>query len=504
MDRNKILLAFKDDEDARKATGHLSDSGFKVSTARDGAVVLELAIEEPPSAIVIDLDLPVIDGERIFRILGNNPTTARIPFLFLSDGIADIKRFRSGIDMFLLRPLNMDELYGKIRQALSIESSVEVGAKEFQGRLTHMSVPDIIQFLHLNKKEGELRMTCGNMRGTVLLKGGEIYDCTLGNAEKEKALFRMLPWNEGSFEFIHETVSSWKKIRSTTSNLLMEGMRQIDEFRKKSSQLPDVKMAVRSKIQLKDLPKGLNPVIYEITGLAEIYSRVGDIIEHCTCPDYEAYKSLANLISKGIIEKIKDSEDSHGELLTRDQEISVREKIISRYSDWSSSNYAKIFLISTCRTLAANFIRQCGRIPGCSVNLRPAPEEDKAANPFGEAATIMLHGGMELVLFTVSTVRNMAPLVAAFSTNLTGMILLWDENAEKDIKELAKIKREMILRKRVPVVHVCSSRAAADNPYFRKDLNLKAGEPLLLNEGVIFDVFHTLFENLVKNDYISL
>jgi len=504
MEKNKILLAFKDDEETRKSAGYLSNAGFEVSAVRDGARAIELVIEEPPSIVVTDLDLPVINGERIFHILRNNPHTSKIPFLFVSDVMADIKGFRPEVDLLLLRPLNMEELYARIRQTLSQYAS-QAAAKELEGSLAHMSVPDVLQFLHLNKKEGELRIISGEKRGMVLIKGGEIYNCVLDEAEKEKALYRMLQWTEGTFEFVPGVVNIAKKIRSSTGNLLMEGMRQIDELGKKRKELPDRNMLLRAKVELNALPKGLNPIIYELVELLRVYTRVEDIIEHCSHTDYEAYSGLASLISKGIIEEIK-ADDSHKEFLTPDQAISIREKIISRYSDVSGTSYGKIFLISTSGGLALNFIRRCGRIPGFSVNSVFALNDNKAENPFGEVGSIRLQEGTELVLFSIPTVRNMGPLWTAFSTNLAGLILLWDGSAAKEIKELVNIKREIISRKRVPVVHICGG-PSPDASYYKKEFDLKADEPLFgmddKDRGLIFEVFHTLFGNLMKDDYVS-
>ncbi len=504
MEKNKILLAFKDDEETRKSAGYLSNAGFEVSTVKDGARAIELAIEEAPSIVVTDLDLPVINGERIFHILRNNPHTSKIPFIFVAEVMADIKGFRAEVDLLLMRPLNMEELYARIRQTLSQYAS-QAAAKELEGSLVHMSVPDILQFLHLNKKEGELRVVSGETRGMVLIKGGEIYNCVLDEAEKEKALYRMLQWSEGTFEFVPGAVSIDKKIRSSTGSLLMEGMRQIDELRKKRNELPDKKMVLRAKVEFNALPKGLNQIIYELVELLKVYTRVEDIIEHCSHTDYEAYSTLASLISKGIIEEIK-ADDSLREFLTPDQARSIREKIISRYSDVSGSSYGKIFLISTSASLALNFIRQCGRIPGFSVNSMFAFKENKAENTFGEVGSVRLNGGTELVLFSIPTIRNMGPLWTAFSTNLAGLILIWDGSAAKEIKELVNIKREITLRKRVPIVHICGG-SAPDASYYKKEFDLKADEPLFWmddkDRGLIFEIFHTLFGNLMKDDYVS-
>ncbi len=509
MDKNNVLLAFKDDDEISKATGYLARAGFEVRTVKDGARALELAIGEVPAIIIVDLDLPIISGERIFHILRNNPHTSNVPFLFVSDRVADIKGFRSGVDIFLRRPLNMEEVNGRIRHTLAIQSRT-TDRKELEGNLTHISLPDILQFLHFNKKEGELRVICGEMVSTVFIKEGEIYNCVLDGVEKEKALFRVLGWNEGKFEFLPGPVKAAKKIESSTGNLLMEGMRQIDEFRKQQDHFPDKNTALKTRLDSASLPKGLNPIIYEVIELLKVYTTVNDVVEHASYPDYEAYKSLSSLISKGIVEEVKVREEGRSkEFLTHDQAVSIREKILSHYSDIFNPNYCRVFLISTSGSLASAFIKQCSLVSGFSINhkvFRQAP-----LNPFGDVASIKLHGGMEVALFSMPFVNNMGPILKAFSTNLIGLVLLWDNSAGMETKELVNAKKEILQQRRVPVAHICKEPTGQNGSigsFYKKEFDLKIDEPLFSldggEKGNVFEVFYSLFGNLMKEDYVAV
>ncbi|MBI5643913.1 MAG: DUF4388 domain-containing protein [Deltaproteobacteria bacterium] len=506
MDKNRILIAFNDDEDIKVFSGYLSGMGFETSPVKDGARALELAIQEVPSVIITELDLPVIGGERIFQIIRNNPHTSKIPFLFISKTIADIKGFRTGVDIFLVRPINLEEVASRLRQTLSMKGAGTAGSKEIEGKLVHMSLADILQFLHLNKKEGELRITSDEGSGTVYIKDGQIYNCSLEGVEKEKALFRLLKWSDGKFEFVPKPCGATKKIRASTGNLLMEGMRQLDEFKKKEDQFPDKKAMLKIRIDTDTVPKGLQPIFYEILQLVKSNSMVEDIVERCSYPDYEVYSTLSNMIGRGILEELSQRMEGESEFLTNDQMISIREKIISRFSDTFSINYGKIFLLATSGRLITDFVQQCRQIPGLQIDQRSA--FSNMEHPLGTVATLRLYGGLELAIFSIPSIRNMAPLWRAFSTHLVGLILLWDSDGASDIKELVTAKKEILLRRRVPVAHIFAGTGPyEDESGFKKAFNLRIDEPLFKlssdEKGMAAEVFYGLFSALLKDDYVT-
>ncbi|MBI5453886.1 MAG: DUF4388 domain-containing protein [Deltaproteobacteria bacterium] len=506
MDRKHILLAFRDEVEMKEFSAHLSGLGFEVASACDGARALELSIQDPPAMIVADFDLPVIGGERLFQILRNNPHTAKVPFLFISDGVADIKGFRTGVDIFLVKPVNLEEVSIRVRQSLSAAPQ-SMGSKELEGRLAHMPLADILQFLHLNRKEGELRLKSGESSGAVFVKDGQILNAVLDGIEKEKALFRLLAWTDGKFEFVPKAITAPRKIRGSAGNLLMEGMRQLDEFRKREPQFPSKDAVLRPRAGAETLPKGLQAVVYEIVQLAKSRGRVADIVERSSHPDYDVYAALQGLIARGVLVPEPAGASSRDEVfLTNDQMISIREKIISRFSDMGGLNYGRVLILATSGKLVQAFLSQCRRIPGLHVDAKSIFSQ--MDNPLGPVATLKLYGGLDLHLFSIPTVRNMGPLWRAFSSNLVSLVLLWDrEGAESSLSDLASAKREILLRTRVPSAHVFIG-APADEARYKKELSLKSDEPLFSIEengkAVAQDVFYSLFSNLLKDDYAAI
>lgn len=511
MAKNSILLALKGSEDIKAFSTYLSGLGFDVKTARDGAHALEIAVREVPSLIIAETDLPVIGGEKVFQILRNNPHTSSVPFLFVSDAVTDIKGFKAGVDILLLRPVKLEELYGRIRQTLSAKSGGARSTKEIEGRLSHMSLADILQFLHLNKKEGELKLSANDRTGSIYLKDGLIYNASTGGVEKEKALFRLLQWEDGKFEFIPGAVTAQKKIKSAAGNVLMEGMRQIDEFRKNIGQFPHRDTLIKAKLGAGSLPKGLQPVIYEIIQLSAAYPRVGDLVEHCTYPDYEVYTTLSSMIGRGILEEteVMAGAGEKQEFLTHDQMISIREKIISRFSDIFNLNYGKIFILSTSARAVNLFVEGCGRIPGFSSGGSSAFAHIARENPLGTVAKLKLYGGMELLLFSIPEAKHMGPIWKAFSTNLIGLIVLWDDDGAGALSDLSAAKREILLKRRVPAMHVYAGGDALSGGEagFRNELGLKPDEQIFrLNakdNSAATEVFYGLFSKLIKDDFVA-
>lgn len=505
MEKFKTLIALNDEEEASAFTEYLSGMGFECLRASEGARALELAIQEVPAVIVVDIDLPVIGGQKLFQILRNNPHTSRVPFLFIAGNVGDIKGFRAGVDIFLARPLNLEETYARLRHTLADRGST--ASKVIEGKLSHMPLPDLIQFLHLNRKEGELKVTSGGKTGSVYMKEGNICNATLEGAEREKALYRMLQWAEGGFEFTPGAVTSPKKIKGSTGSVLMEGMRQFDEFRKHQNEFPGPNSVLKLKVDPASLPKGLQPIFHEVVQLVRACPRVIDLVERCHYPDYEVLTTIASMVAKGVIEEEQGSEEGAAEeFLTTDQMISIREKIMGRFADITGLNYGKILLVSTGNAVMADFLNECRKIPGFSTNQRSAFSEIALVNPLGEAGSFRLYGGMDLVLFSVPTVRNMGPLWRAFSTGLAGLILLWDKDGEGLLKDLAAAKRDILLKRRVPVAHAYGS--GIDESACRKELGLKSSDPLFAfapgDKDAVNEVFYSLFGNLVKEDYAGV
>ena len=100
--------------------------GFEMLVAEDGAAGCAKAIAEKPDVILMDLDLPVVDGWEASRQLKSNPQTRHIPIIALTahamSGSRE-KALAAGCDEFDTKPVDFDRLLGKINSVLARNSA---------------------------------------------------------------------------------------------------------------------------------------------------------------------------------------------------------------------------------------------------------------------------------------------------------------------------------------------------------------------------------------------
>jgi len=96
--------------------------GFEVLVAGDGEAGCAQAIAERPDMILMDLDLPVVDGWEAARRLKANPTTSSIPIIALTahamSGSRE-KALAAGCDDFDTKPVDFNRLIHKINTLLA-------------------------------------------------------------------------------------------------------------------------------------------------------------------------------------------------------------------------------------------------------------------------------------------------------------------------------------------------------------------------------------------------
>ena len=96
--------------------------GFEVLVAENGETGCATALAERPDLILMDLDLPIVDGWEATRRLKANAVTRHIPIIALTahalSGSRD-KALTAGCDEFDTKPVDFDRLLGKINQLLS-------------------------------------------------------------------------------------------------------------------------------------------------------------------------------------------------------------------------------------------------------------------------------------------------------------------------------------------------------------------------------------------------
>lgn len=117
--RPRPILVVDDDSAIRDSERQiLADSGYRVVEARDGAEALRAIDVEQPALILLDVQMPGIDGPTFARELRTR--LRRVPLVILT-GVPDPKREadRCNAEAFLRKPFDADELVRVVRRFAS-------------------------------------------------------------------------------------------------------------------------------------------------------------------------------------------------------------------------------------------------------------------------------------------------------------------------------------------------------------------------------------------------
>jgi chemosensory pili system protein ChpA (sensor histidine kinase/response regulator) len=119
-----LVLVVDDSLTVRKITSRLlAREGFKVLAAKDGADALELLRTESPDAILLDIEMPRMDGFEFTRTIKRDSRTAGIPIVMITSRIAEKHRTRArelGVDRYLGKPYQEEELLQHLNELLAL------------------------------------------------------------------------------------------------------------------------------------------------------------------------------------------------------------------------------------------------------------------------------------------------------------------------------------------------------------------------------------------------
>ncbi len=119
----KTILLIEDDTALRENTAELLElENYRVYTAPNGKIGVEVAKRELPNIIICDIMMPELDGYGVLEALSADPETTHIPFIFLS-AKTEHKEIRRGMDLgaddYLTKPFEEHELLSAIESRLA-------------------------------------------------------------------------------------------------------------------------------------------------------------------------------------------------------------------------------------------------------------------------------------------------------------------------------------------------------------------------------------------------
>ena len=164
----KHLVLIEDNDEIRENTAEILElAGYKVRTAPNGKIGVEMALQEKPDLIVCDIMMPVLDGYGVLHLINKNPELSGIPFIFLT-AKTERSDFRKGMEMgaddYITKPFTDIELLNAIEWRLKkselLKKEYESSARGMQQMLHEFSGKNALQDLtadrntnHYKKKQ---------------------------------------------------------------------------------------------------------------------------------------------------------------------------------------------------------------------------------------------------------------------------------------------------------------------------------------------------------------
>ena len=222
----------------------LERRGHTVHCCESAEQALETAPAFTPHLLITDVLMGGMDGWTLVRMLRSQPSLNMMAVIFLTALNSEEDRilgFRLGADDYLAKPFRFEELDLRVERVLRtlerLRSHVQTELVQVQnegvglrGELEQLGASSLLTILEMERKSGVL-VVRGPTIGRIFLRDGQVVAAGVGHNETvgADAVYQILTWTQGSFEFSALVVDMSDSINTSTTHLLMEAARRIDE-----------------------------------------------------------------------------------------------------------------------------------------------------------------------------------------------------------------------------------------------------------------------------------
>ena len=238
-----ILIADDDVWLLRMISTVLGRRGYSIELATDGQDALDKALAHPPDLLITDALMPRLDGFALVKALRARPGLADLPVIFLSALSSDedrIRGFRLGADDYVTKPFRYEEFDLRVARTLRRTRSLvhdeirdSLHGAGLKGDLGQIGLPGLLVLIDLERKTGRLALRGPDgQTAHILVREGRVIQAQLHGRMAlidVPCIHEVVTWSAGDFEFVACVVAEPDRVQTTTTHLLLEGARLLDE-----------------------------------------------------------------------------------------------------------------------------------------------------------------------------------------------------------------------------------------------------------------------------------
>ncbi|MFB1483054.1 DUF4388 domain-containing protein [Corallococcus sp. RDP092CA] len=201
-------------------------------------------------------------------------------------------------------PVDESVVKQKLEEAAAAQAARTTKASSMTGKIEEIPLPDLLQLFHTSKKNGVLVVNNAH-EGKIYLRQGRVYYAVIDdnhNLGPQKSFNRIVTWEEGDFELRPaDTQEFMVELDSSTEALLMDALRQLDEFKRLQPNLPPMATALRIAQPLTAPLKELTPELLDVLQLVHNHGSLGGVLDHSDGDDVLTAETVMQLIKRDYV-----------------------------------------------------------------------------------------------------------------------------------------------------------------------------------------------------------
>jgi pSer/pThr/pTyr-binding forkhead associated (FHA) protein len=178
-------------------------------------------------------------------------------------------------------------------------------ARTMSGSIEEVPLPDLLQLFGTSKKSGVLVIRTEDDIGRIYMRKGNIYYAVINDLDDVpalKSIYRMLTWQKGLFDLDPPEEREFaNEIDVSVQEILMEGLRQLDEFNRIRDDLPDLNARLSLLSPMVPPLKDLKGPEMDVLQLAHNYGHLETVMNKSQSTDLQTVQMVLTLLKSGYL-----------------------------------------------------------------------------------------------------------------------------------------------------------------------------------------------------------
>ncbi len=316
MNGKRVLIVDDEEDLTWSISKHLSrdKDKFELIAVNSGMAALDVLAQVPVDLVITDIRMPEISGlDLLLKIRENYPQTKVVIMTAYGSSEIQEEANRRGCFKYIEKPFEIQDLRQLILDILQEK-------KGFEGKISDFQLTDLIQLLCLGRQTNSIHFEKDHMHGVIYFEDGNIIHAQVGDIEGEDAFYEILSWEGGTFNLHKGEKAPKETIFKSWQNLLLDGLRRLDEFKARSKAEDQASEAQRQAILILENMLGVKGTI-----LFAVVDETGFVLASAVSAAYKKQFDLAEIIP--LISKFISTAEENG----KEFQFGLTDEIVSQF-----------------------------------------------------------------------------------------------------------------------------------------------------------------------------